>query len=78
MELLMSVSTTHERPTKRPESKTMTFKEKAAKTSCRSCGHVGLEPVLDLGVTALVDTLVLKENLNKHENKYPLQVGLCP
>lgn len=54
------------------------FEAKAAKTPCRSCGHVGLKPVLDLGVTALVDTLVLKENLNKHENKYPLQVGLCP
>ena len=57
---------------------TATFKNKAETTPCRSCGHKGLKPVLDLGVTALVDTLVLKENLNKHENKYPLQVGLCP
>src|SRR5829696_5958021 len=54
------------------------FSTKAASTTCRSCGNVGLKPVLDLGVTALVDTLVPKERLNAHENKYPLQVGFCP
>jgi SAM-dependent methyltransferase len=57
---------------------TATFKNKAETTTCRSCGNKGLKPVLDLGITALVDTLVLKENLAKHENKYPLQVGFCP
>ena len=34
--------------------------------------------MLDLGVTALVDTLVTKDKLNAHENKHPLQVGFCP
>ncbi|HEY7088136.1 MAG TPA: class I SAM-dependent methyltransferase [Tepidisphaeraceae bacterium] len=57
---------------------TATFKEKAKTTSCRSCGHKGLQPVLDLGVTALVDTLVTKDRLNGPENKHPLQVGFCP
>ena len=54
------------------------FATKAANTTCRSCGHKGLKPVLDLGVTALVDTLVPKERLSGPENKYPLQVGFCP
>ncbi|WP_428937688.1 class I SAM-dependent methyltransferase [Fontivita pretiosa] len=54
------------------------FRAKAARTCCRSCGQQGLEPVLDLGVTALVDTLVTKERLNGPENKYPLQVAFCP
>jgi SAM-dependent methyltransferase len=54
------------------------FDAKASTTRCRSCGHVGLHPVLDLGVTALVDTLVTADRLGGPENKYPLQVGFCP
>lgn len=54
------------------------FATKAASTVCRSCGNKGLKPVLDLGVTALVDTLVTKEKLGGPENKHPLQVGFCP
>ncbi|MGH7178160.1 MAG: methyltransferase domain-containing protein [Tepidisphaeraceae bacterium] len=53
------------------------FKTNAANATCRSCGNRGLKPVLDLGVTALADTLVTRERLNAPENKYPLQVGLC-
>jgi SAM-dependent methyltransferase len=56
----------------------VTFVDKSAKTSCRSCGHRGLQPVLDLGRTALVDTLVPEEKLNAPEPKYPLEVGFCP
>jgi SAM-dependent methyltransferase len=56
----------------------LAFKKKAAGTQCRSCGHRGLDPVLDLGVTALVDTLVTADRLNGPENKHPLQVGFCP
>ncbi|MBC8105953.1 MAG: class I SAM-dependent methyltransferase, partial [Anaerolineae bacterium] len=54
------------------------FATKAESANCRSCGNKGLKPVLDLGVTALVDTLVTKDKLNAHENKHPLQVGFCP
>ena len=43
------------------EAQHASFTEKASKTPCRSCGHAGLMPVLDLGVTALVDTLVPAE-----------------
>ena len=53
------------------------FPQKLRTTPCRSCGHVGLEPVLDLGVTALVDTLVPADRLGAPENKHPLQVGFC-
>lgn len=57
---------------------TATFQDKARTATCRSCGRRGLEPVLDLGVTALVDTLVPRERLGGPENKYPLQVAFCP
>ena len=54
-----------------------TFEERAARTSCRSCGHEGLMPVVDLGVTALVDTLVPPQRLHGPENKYPLAIAFC-
>jgi hypothetical protein len=59
-------------------TKQAAFAAKAADTSCRSCGHTGLKPVLDLGVTALVGTLVPADKRDAPENKYPLQVGFCP
>src|SRR5688572_25158101 len=59
------------------ESACGTFEQRAAHTTCRSCGHRGLMPVVDLGVTALVDTLVPPERLNGPENKYPLAIGFC-
>ena len=54
-----------------------TFEERAARTACRSCGHHGLMPVVDLGVTALVDTLVPPERPHGPENKYPLSIAFC-
>src|SRR4051812_24449900 len=85
----MSDSTTRAKPTRphehargdsfmKTDIATGTFVQKAVKTACRSCGHRGLRPVLDLGITALVDTLVTRDRLNGPENKYPLQVGFCP
>lgn len=53
------------------------IKDAAAKSTCRSCGGYGLEPVLDLGVTALVDSPVPAERLKGPEPKYPLRVGFC-
>jgi len=47
-------------------------------TSCRSCGHAGLEPVLDLGRTPLADRLVAPAQLGDAEPVYPLQVAFCP
>src|SRR5690606_8920753 len=51
--------------------------DKAAARRCRSCGNQGLQPVLDLGVTALVDTLIPPDRLHCPEPKYPLQIGFC-
>jgi SAM-dependent methyltransferase len=54
------------------------FAQRCAQAACRSCGHAGLLPVLDLGRTALVDTLVPRQRLGGPENKYPLAIGFCP
>ncbi len=55
-----------------------TLAARAAAAQCRSCGAGPLLPVLDLGRTALVNTLVRADQLNAPERKYPLQVGFCP
>ena len=47
-------------------------------TSCRSCGHPDLEPVLDLGRTPLADRLVSPAQLAEQEPVFPLQVAFCP
>ena len=54
------------------------FAPRCAQAACRSCGHAGLLPVLDLGRTALVDTLVPRQRVGGPENKYPLAIGFCP
>ena len=46
--------------------------------ACRSCGHAGLEPVLDLGQTPLAHRLVSAAQLDQAEPAYPLQVAFCP
>lgn len=50
----------------------------ATGTTCRSCGHAGLEPVLDLGRTPLADRLLTATQLTEPEPVYPLQVAFCP
>lgn len=50
----------------------------ATATICRSCGHAGLDPVLDLGRTPLADRLVTAAQLGEPEPRYPLQVAFCP
>jgi len=49
-----------------------------ASSTCRSCGHAGLEPVLDLGRTPLADRLLTATQLAETEPVYPLQVAFCP
>jgi SAM-dependent methyltransferase len=46
--------------------------------TCRSCGHAGLEPVLDLGRTPLADRLVSAARLGESEPVFPLEVAFCP
>ena len=50
----------------------------SAITACRSCGHPGLEPVLDLGRTPLADRLLTERQLQEPEPRYPLAVAFCP
>lgn len=47
-----------------------------ASATCRSCGGVGLEPVLDLGMMPLSDRLSTLDE--QSEPRYPLQVAFCP
>ena len=46
--------------------------------TCRSCGHADLEPVLDLGTTALADRMLHESQLSEHEPTFPLEVVFCP
>jgi SAM-dependent methyltransferase len=52
--------------------------KKCAAAACRSCGQVGLQPVLDLGMMPLTAAFLTAEQLGKPEPKYPLEVGFCP
>ena len=45
---------------------------------CRSCGHPGLTPVLDLGLTPLADRLVTADQLHEPDPVFPLEVVFCP
>ncbi len=45
--------------------------------TCRSCGHKGLDPVLDLGMMPLADGLLTRQQLNEQEPTFPLQVAFC-
>jgi SAM-dependent methyltransferase len=45
---------------------------------CRSCGQVGLEPVLSLGSTPLADALLTEDQLSLPELIVPLDWVYCP
>ncbi len=50
----------------------------ATTTSCRSCGHDPLMPILSLGVTPLADALLTADQLNEPEIRAPLDWAFCP
>jgi SAM-dependent methyltransferase len=54
------------------------FHTRCQKATCRGCDHVGLEPVLDLGLMPPSDGLLEKGDISKPEKKFPLDVGFCP
>ena len=54
-----------------------TKKNITTRTACRICGSKKLFQFLSLGETPLADAFVEKENLNKSEAKYPLDVAVC-
>ena len=45
--------------------------------SCRSCGEPGLRPFLALGKTPLADALVLPDDVDEPEARFPLDVAFC-
>jgi SAM-dependent methyltransferase len=46
-------------------------------SGCRSCGSEKLEVVLDLGMSAIADGLLTREQLDKPEPRYPLELAFC-
>ncbi len=51
--------------------------QRATAASCRSCGHEGLVPVLDLGQQPLANSLRTEAQLADEEPRYPLDVAAC-
>ncbi|MBI4085852.1 MAG: class I SAM-dependent methyltransferase [Candidatus Liptonbacteria bacterium] len=47
------------------------------RTTCRICGSSNLARFLSLGETPLADAFVERENLDKPEKKFPLDVAVC-
>jgi hypothetical protein len=45
---------------------------------CRSCGSVGLKPILDLGNMPLANGLLTVEQADGIEPTYPLELVFCP
>src|SRR5690606_15186080 len=45
--------------------------------TCRSCGSKSLYSFLDLGITPLADGLVKLEDLDKEDQRFPLEVAFC-
>ncbi len=52
-------------------------KPSSRRTTCRICGSSKLFQFLSLGETPLADAFVEKEDLDKPEAKYPLDVAVC-
>ena len=57
---------------------TADFAVDAAKVSCISCAHKGLEPILDLGLMPRSDGLLDQSILDRQESLVPLRLGYCP
>ncbi len=55
-----------------------TFLNRCEITSCRSCEHVGLYPVIDLGMMPPSDRILTSDQLKEKERMFPLDVGFCP
>jgi nucleoside-diphosphate-sugar epimerase/SAM-dependent methyltransferase len=54
------------------------FAADAAGASCISCGHHGLQPILDLGRMPRSDGLIDVAGLAAREELVPLRLGYCP
>ena len=54
------------------------FEADAAEVDCISCGHHGLQPILDLGLMPRSDGLLDPSILDRRESLVPLRLGYCP
>jgi len=52
--------------------------DRCRQATCRGCGAIGLEAVLDLGQMPPSDRLLSRERMAEPERKFPLDVGFCP
>ncbi|HSH59353.1 MAG TPA: class I SAM-dependent methyltransferase [Acidimicrobiales bacterium] len=46
-------------------------------TSCRGCGHAGVQTVLSLGEQPLANALLAEDQLDGAEQRYPLDLAFC-
>jgi hypothetical protein len=51
--------------------------EEPSSSQCRSCGQVGLTPILSLGKTPLANRLLTDDQLGQEEPRFPLDLVLC-
>ena len=56
----------------------MTEVETLVRVTCRSCGGAQLKPVLSLGNMPLANSLLSREELDKPEPRFPLDLVFCP
>ncbi|WP_240002349.1 class I SAM-dependent methyltransferase [Oleisolibacter albus] len=52
--------------------------EGRGRTVCRACGHAGLLPFVDLGLSPLCESFVPAQALGHGEQFHPLDVKVCP
>ncbi|MEM6656499.1 MAG: NAD-dependent epimerase/dehydratase family protein [Pseudomonadota bacterium] len=60
------------------EAEPSEFVADSAKVCCISCGHKGLQPILDLGLMPRSDGLLEESGLAHKESLVPLRLGYCP
>src|SRR5687768_4396683 len=54
------------------------FLSRCKAATCRGCDHIGLHPVVDLGMMPPSDRILTRDQLKEVERKFPLDVGFCP
>lgn len=66
------------RPREAPDAEQSEFSSDSTRAQCISCGHQGLEPILDLGRMPRSDGLLEAIGPAQTETLVPLRLGYCP
>jgi SAM-dependent methyltransferase len=61
-----------------PHPPSAKFVERCRSARCRSCGHAGLMPVLDLGPMPIAEEVRSEQELARPQARYPLDTACCP